>query len=135
MQQEFMTGHLDEFVSYMSPDIIDMMGGVDKVKEMIASGMTEMAKTIEKTSMGKVSDVVVDGGRMVALVPVETLYKYPDGKMIQKSYRIACSTNDGASWTFIDGQGRKDQEEYFRKKFPILTEHVQFPKCGNVRIE
>ena len=135
MQKEFMAGNLDAFVAYMHPDIIPIMGGVEKVKATVAPDLANMLKTIEGTDMGKVSDVLVDSGRYVAVVPVETLYKFPDSRLLQTTYRIACSRDDGGSWTFMDGQGRRDQEDFFRQKFPVLGKYVAFPKCTNKRVK
>jgi len=135
MQQAFMTGNLDAFFEYMHPDLIEGMGGKDKIKATMASGLSEMIRTIESTTMGKVSDVVVDGGRLVALIPVETLYNsFTDGKWIQTTYRIACSADNGESWTFMDGHGSRDLEDFFRQRFPILTKHIRFPKCKIRRV-
>ena len=93
-----------------------------------------MAKTIVKWSLGEISDVVDDGGRFVAFVPVETTYRYPTGGMLQKTYRIACSEDSGKTWTFMDGQGTKEQESFFKSKFPGLTKRFPFPQCSHVRL-
>ena len=130
MQRAFMEGKFDKFISYMHPDVVEMLGGPEKVKATIQPGHAEMVRTVAETSMGDVSEVVNDGGRLVAYIPVRTVYRYPKGGMILDAYRIACSTDGGASWTFIDAQGRKDQEDFFRKEFPVLTAQIRFPKVN-----
>ncbi len=131
MQKKATTGDLDGFMSYIHPDILAMAGGADKLRQKLAPEMSTMANCIEKTTLGEISEVVDDGGRLVAFVPFETLYRFPNGRMRQKAYRVACSVGGGKTWTFMDGQGSKDQEDYFKSKFPILTKKVPFPQCAN----
>lgn len=135
MQQELMNGNLEGFIKYVHPDIVTMMGGLDNLKATIGPGLPEMLKTVKKTTFGSVSEVIEDNGRLVAFMPVEMLYAFPEGKMIQMTYRIACSSDNGVSWTFLDGQGRKDQEDFFRQKFPVLTTTFPFPNCYNQRVQ
>jgi hypothetical protein len=132
MQEKFMAGDLDGFVSYIHPDVVEGMGGADRIKKVMAPTLSTMIESIDTTSIGEISDVIEDGDRLVAFVPVETSYKFPDGSVLQKSYRIACSADDGQTWTFLDGQGSKDQEDYFRSMFPVLTKQIPFPETGSI---
>lgn len=135
MQKEFAEGNLDAFVSYIYPDVLDKMGGAEKVKNKMAPDFQDIAKSIEKTSMGRDFEVLEDGGRLCAILPVETLYNSHDGKYLQKHYRVACSSDGGKSWTFIDGQGQKPQKEYLQNKFPILMKRIPLPQCGQARMK
>jgi hypothetical protein len=134
MQRKLMGGDLDGFISYMHPDLVATLGGVDKVRRKMAPGLPDMIKTIKKITLGEISEVVDDGGRFAAFVPVETGYRYPTGGLLQRTYRIACSADGGKTWTFMDGQGRKDQEAFFKTKFPVLTKKIPFPQCMSEKI-
>ncbi len=131
-QKEFMAGKLDAYVTYVHPDLIRMLGGKEAFKARIAPRLPEIIKTIEGTTMGKVSDVLVDSKRLVAIVPMEMRFKFPDGEVIETSYDIACSTDDGLTWTFMSGS--RQQEDFYKKEFPVLTKYVRFPKCTTERV-
>lgn len=134
MQKKAVSGDLNGFISYIHRDVIALAGGPDKLREKMAPELADLAKTIEKTSLGEISEVVDDGGRLVAFVPVETIYRFPIGGLLQKSYRIACSEDGGKTWSFMDGQGREDQEAFFKSKFPVLTKKFPFPRCVHENI-
>jgi NADPH:quinone reductase-like Zn-dependent oxidoreductase len=134
MQKEFLDGNLDAFFKYIDPDELKK-GSVEEAKKIMESGLQDVIKTIEKTSFGNDFEVIEDGGRLCAIIPMFTLYKFPDGKMMVNSYRVAFSNDKGKSWFFIDGIGKKDQEDYLREKFPILTKKIPFPACKNIRVE
>jgi hypothetical protein len=134
MQKKIMGADVDGFIAYMNPEIIAMAGGKEKLRANLAPSLPELAKTIESISLGEISEIVNDGGRWLAFVPLETVYRLPAGRFRQKTYRIACSTDGGKAWTFMDGQGKKEQEAFFRTKFPVLTKNVPFPKCGSEKL-
>jgi hypothetical protein len=134
MQKAFMRGDLDRYLPYVHPDIVAMAGGADALRGRMESGLAGLVQTIEDVSIGPVSDVVSDAGRLVAFVPVETTYRFSDGWLLQKAYRIACSQDGGETWVFMDGQGRADQEAFFRRTFPVLTRRIPFPPCSSTPI-
>jgi hypothetical protein len=134
MQQELLSENLDAFVAHTNPDVVKLMGGAGKMKETMQPGLKSMIKAIRKISLGKVSEIVDEGERLAAIVPVETRYSLPDGDILQITYRVAASEDGGKTWTFMDCQGQREQEALIRKMFPILSERVPFPPCGQKKL-
>ena len=135
MQEELIKGNLTAFMTYVHPDIINGVGGPDKMIEIMKPDLENMIKQIEKKTFGSVSEVISDNNQLVAFILVETIYNFPKGRFHQRSYMIACSVDEGKSWTFFDGSGNKEQENFFRKKFPILISKIPFPICENKKLE
>lgn len=131
MQQELMDGNLDAFIVHTNPDVVRLMGGPEKIKEAMQPGLQSLVKSIRKTTLGRISEVVDEGERLAAFVPVETEYAMPDGRvLLQSSYRVAASEDGGQTWTFLDCQGQSQQETLIRKMFPRLCQRIPFPPCG-----
>ena len=129
MQAALTNGDLDTFADYTHPDVISMIGGKARMKAMMAPTLSETVSSIEKSTIGTISDVVVDGRQLAAFVLVETVYRFSDGGVVRTSYRVACSTDEGASWTFMDSQGKRAQEDFIKERCPVLTSRIPFPDC------
>lgn len=121
------------FVPFVHREIVTMAGGPDKLRVQLEAGSATI-QTIESYAIGEITDVVYDGGRLTAFLAVETIYRYPTGRARQKAYRVACSENDGKSWTFLDYSGSQEQEAFIQGQFPTLTQKIPFPQCEHQRL-
>jgi hypothetical protein len=135
MQQKLLAGDLDGFIAYLDPVIVDGIGDTEKIKEVMAPGLAYTVETVQRITIGEVSEVCVDGERLVALFPITLYCRIGDDDLVQNGYRIACSRNRGESWTFMEGQGKKDQETFFKQTFPVFTKRVAFPECSVKTVE
>lgn len=120
------------FIPYVHPVVVMMAGGPEKLREQLEAGRAAI-QTIESYAFGEISDVVPDGGRLTAFLTVETIYRYPTVRARQKAYQIACSDDEGKSWTFLD-YSSKEQEAFLKGHFPTLTQKIPFPPCEHQRL-
>lgn len=130
MQKKLKNGDLDGFFAYLHPEIIRLAGGLEKLKNQLGPSLETLPQSLEKATIGDISEIVADQGGLSAFVPVETTFRFPNAKVTKKSYNIASSSDQGKTWKFLEGQGRKDQEKFFQSKFPVLTSKFPFPACS-----
>ena len=135
MQQKLLGSDLDGFLTYLDPEVLEKMGGAEKVKEAMSPGLAQMVDTVQEITIGEVSEVCEDGDRLVALFPVTLHCLIGDENLVQIAYRIACSRDGGKSWTFMESQGRQEQEDFFEQTFPIFAKRVSFPACSVKKVD
>lgn len=129
MQQLFVEGELDGYIDYMPVNFIEMAGGRTAIEELMQSDMANLGELIEAVSLGEVSEIVQEENVLAAFVPVETLYSFPNGQYLRRSYYVASSEDGGKTWKFLSSQGEPAQENFYRSQYPNLTKKLAFPKC------
>jgi hypothetical protein len=105
-------GDYPTFVQYTHPKIVAMVGGSDKMVEMIKSGMEAMkaqGMSIDTYKIEAPTGTIASGDDLTAIVPTLLQMSNKSQKITQKSYLLAISSDNGKHWTFVDGAGLNDE--------------------------
>jgi hypothetical protein len=104
--QAVMAEDYEKITDLTYPKVIEKFGGRD---EMIAE-TSKLMKSLEeqgyKFSSYKVSppkEIIAHAGNQFAVVPTVIEMTFPKGKIVAKSYLLSISSDNGKTWTFIDG--------------------------------
>ena len=90
------------------PKLIELIGGRDRMIEMLRQGTEDLKARGSKILGAAVSEpkeIVMAGDRQFAIVPEVVRVQGPEGTLRSNSFLIAVSENRGKTWTFIDGAG------------------------------
>jgi hypothetical protein len=97
-----------KLADFTFPKIVAGMGGREKMIEKLKAGVEEMKNagygfnTFHVDAPTAIADA---GNDIVAVVPQSLEMTVPGGKLTAKSYLIGLSSDQGQTWTFIDGAG------------------------------
>ncbi len=119
----------NEFCKYTYPKIVEMMGGKQKMIEVLENGVKEMQKegtAFLKVSFGVPSDVITTKNELQCTMPQTIEMKVPDGRLVSQSTLIAISTDKGLNWYFVDTSGK--DIETMKKTLPNLSAELVIPK-------
>jgi hypothetical protein len=106
-------GDYGKMADLTHPKIVKMMGGRDRIVATIQSGMEQMKAqkiSIVSYKVEAPAEVVGSGSDHAAVVPATLEMKGPGMKLKQKSYLLAISSDDGKSWSFVDGSDLDDEK-------------------------
>ncbi len=129
MGKFFLKKDFISFCKYTYPKIVEMMGGTNKMAEVIAKGSKEMlSKGTDFLSItfGEASKIITIGKELQCTVPQVIEMKVPNGRLITRSTLIAISIDNGKKWYFIDTSGKDIQT--MKKVLPNLSEELVIPQ-------
>lgn len=112
---------------YTLPLIVDMMGGKEKMVEILEQSEMEMKNqgiSFGSVTTGSPVDIKEINGKIYALVPQTVTIKVPEGTLIQESHLIAIS--DQGRWYFID-TSPLDNDETVAQVLPDLAGKMKIP--------
>jgi hypothetical protein len=110
------------------PKAIEVAGGREKMIELLAKGMKEMEAegvVVLSSSAAAPTQIVRASGSIYAVVPTTLKAKAQEGVFQTESAMIGISSDNGATWTFIDAGG-KDQKE-LRSILPDIVDKLNLP--------
>ncbi len=119
----------DSFCKYTYPKIVEMMGGKQKMIEVLENGVKEMQKegtAFLNVSFGVPSDVITTENELQCTIPQTIEMKVPDGRLVSQSTLVAISTDKGINWYFVDTSGK--DIETMKKTLPNLSAELVIPK-------
>ncbi|MCE2963494.1 MAG: hypothetical protein LW842_10010 [Sphingobacteriales bacterium] len=117
------------FSKYTYPKILEMMGGKQKMVEVLDKGLKEMQSegvAFLKVTFGEPSKIITIGNELQCTVPQTIEIKVPKGKLKANSTLIAISIDNGKNWYFIDTSGKDIQT--MKKRLPNLSEELVIPE-------
>ena len=97
--------------------------------ELIKTGMDELKKqgvSIVSYKIETPAAPIAAGDDLVTVVPTVLEMKQGAGKITQKSYLLAISSDKGGHWTFVDGAGL-DDEAKVKEVLPNLPKELKLP--------
>jgi hypothetical protein len=110
------------------PKIVKMMGGREKMVAKLESSAKEMKSSgyaIRTVTVDDPSEPVAAGPELYAVVPFELEMKAPGGKLLQKSFVIGVSADQGKSWAFVNGDV---DIKAVKQVLPNLPEELKRPE-------
>ena len=96
---------IDGYMSYMHPNVIKMGGGVDLVKESVNQQLTTYKKMnvdVVSITHGDPGPLVQAGSEIHCILSATTKLKQGEGEFDSVNNWLAVSSDQGASWTFVD---------------------------------
>lgn len=96
---------IDGYMNYMHPKVIEMGGGIDLVKGVVNEQLTTYQKmNVEVVSIthGDPGPVVQAGAELHCILSATTKLKQGEAEFDSVNNWLAVSSDEGASWTFID---------------------------------
>lgn len=129
MAASFMQQDFNSFANYNYPKVVEMMGGKEKMVEVLESGiksMQEQGSTFLNVTVGDPSDVITIGEELQCTVPQTTEMKVPDGRVVSESTLIAISSDKGANWYFFDTSGKDIAT--LKQTLPNLSDALVIPQ-------
>jgi hypothetical protein len=128
MGQLFISGDYKAFGQYTYPKVLQMMGGVDKVAEVltrITADMKAQGITFSKVTFDEPSKIIKHGNELQATILQHIELKLSKGRLVNTSALVAISTDKGSNWTFVD-TSKKDITT-LRKALPNLSPSITIP--------
>ena len=110
--EAFVTGDHEQFIGLIYPKLVEVLGGKEEMLSMLKSASDRMESQgvkILSQSADSVSEVVTAGDELHAVVTTKLELQVPGGRVSQKSFMIAVSSDEGASWTYLDGPQLSDE--------------------------
>ncbi|HEX8475132.1 MAG TPA: hypothetical protein VF666_13965 [Pyrinomonadaceae bacterium] len=102
----FLSGDFNKVLDSTYPRIIELGGGKAKLIASMEAGMKEirdLGLKIVSHTVGEPEKTVRAGTMLVAVVPTTLKMESTDTLFTQRSFWLAVSTDDGKTWTFLDG--------------------------------
>lgn len=129
MGKFFLEGDYASFVLYNNPAIIDMMGGKQKMAEILQEqimGMKDDSVSVINISFEKPMQFCTVNNIMQCTVGQILELQVPKGKMISKTTLIGVSKDNGKNWTFADVAGK--DPELIKKILPSVCASIIIPE-------
>ena len=121
-------GDFEAFANFTHPKLIEMFGGRQKFIDTIKKGDADMKA--QKTSITSFTvrapeGTTKGGADLFAVVPTTLAMMIRDSKIKQDGYLIAVSSDNGAHWTFVTGDGIERAK--LKEILPNLPEELKLP--------
>ena len=117
------TKDYEDFVKYMYPPLIELMGGKEKVINIFNQGLPE-GNTIERVKISYPSDTIIINNQIQCTLKEVIEMKVKGGKIIGTSTLIGISDDNGNSWHFIDANSKS--LETLKSNYPELSGRLIF---------
>jgi hypothetical protein len=110
------------------PKIVKMMGGREKMVAAMKLGTADMKSkgfSIRSVKVDDPSDPVAAGSDLFAVLPFVIEMTAPGGKILQKSFVIGVSSDEGKTWVFVNGDVDTKQ---VKQILPNLPDQLKRPE-------
>ncbi|QIE58203.1 hypothetical protein G5B37_01065 [Rasiella rasia] len=121
-------GDFETLADYTYPYIIELMGGRDTMISLTENATTQMKQQgidFKTVVLGKPAEIYKAGEELHCLVPQTIELTTPQGIIVNKSYLLAVSSNNGKRWYFIDATQLTD--ENVLDIFPNFNSNLKIP--------
>lgn len=121
-------GNYERVVDLTYPKVVELVGGREKMLELLRRGTEDMKSrgaAILGADISEPKDVATSGTMRFAIVPMNAKVKVPEGILRSKSFLLAVSSDEGKTWTFIDGGGLT--QEKLAQLFPDFPSELSLP--------
>ncbi len=128
MVKAYIAGDYNTFIHYMNPKIVEMAGGVDGLKNILAQTSRQMNKagvSIDGITLDSMSAILKTTATLQTTIQQHSAFKVPDGRTVATTTLIAMSSDNGLHWRFIDTHGKTIED--MRKVLPNLSPALSIP--------
>jgi len=129
MGQFLLKKDFNSFTKFTHPKIMEMMGGKQKMIEVMERGSKEMkaeGTDFLNVTFGKPSQIITEKNELQCTLPQTIEMKVPNGKLVYNSTLIAISIDKGRNWYFLDTSGKDIQS--MKNLIQNLSKELLIPK-------
>ncbi len=127
MGKAIQTENYDAFVNYNHPIMIQSYGGKERTKDLLNATLQELKKSgykVKSAALSQVHDVQFKQNNIQAIISQELTLDSMNMDKVQMQKMIAISDNNGASWSFINIDGKSREE--IKSVFPLINPNLKF---------
>jgi hypothetical protein len=125
----FTGGNYNRLVDLTYPRVVELLGGREKMIEALRHGTQDMksrGSEIVAADVAEPKEVFTAEDKRFAVVPMTLHIKVPQGLLRLNGFLLAVSTDQGKTWTFIDGAGLT--REKLLQVFPDFPSELTVPE-------
>jgi len=129
MGQLLLKKDFKSFAKFTYPKIVEMMGGEQKMIEVMEKGSKEMESegtSFLNVTIGEPTKIITMENELQCMLQQTIEMKVPNGRLITKSTLIAISTDNGKNWYFVDTSGKDIQA--MKEALPNLSGELIIPE-------
>jgi hypothetical protein len=111
MADAMLKSDFDRFIDYTFPKVVQLFGGKEKMAKFLKNGVVNMHEhgyQYLSCEVGKPEEIRKVDNYSFTIIPETIKMRTEKGTLVQESYFLGISTDDGNNWKFIDGAGIKD---------------------------
>jgi hypothetical protein len=130
MSDAFIKADYEVMIDKTYPPLIDLIGGREKYLEMLQSMEAQMAARelkIVSIELGTPGPVVSHDDLAYVVLPSVREMSIPAGKLISDTYFLGISSDQGVTWTFLEGSGMAN-EPLRQRLLPNLPAELKLPE-------
>jgi len=109
------------FVKYIYPHLLEVMGGKEKVINIFNQGLPN-GNTIKSVKVSYPSDTIMINNQIQCTVNEEITMNVKGGKLIVTSTLIGLSNDQGKTWYFLDANSKS--QGMLKRGFPELSNRL-----------
>ena len=128
MGEAVLASDYETLADYTYPVLLELMGGRANMIKVAENAMKQIQNQGYKLSdfeFGRPEKIFQAGDELHCLLPQTLKIKSLDGTIINKSYLIAVSLNQGDSWYFVDTADLTNENVY--ELFPNFNTKLSIP--------
>jgi hypothetical protein len=122
------SGNFAKVVDLTYPKVVQMVGGREKMIDLLKAGTQEMlahGSAITAVVVGTPSEFRTVGKEVFVVVPSSITLSVPGGKLTQKSFTVGVSSDAGRTWFFVDANNLGGEK--IKMVFPTFPATLQLP--------
>ncbi|SMP73139.1 hypothetical protein SAMN06265222_11631 [Neorhodopirellula lusitana] len=127
-----MKNNVSTIIAMTYPPMVKLAGGSPKYESITRDALKAMQAKgikIDAYNVSGVRQIVEENGKHFAIVDTSLSLTSPGGMLTTSGYLLGISTDGGRSWTYLDGNGVKD-EKLRARVLPDLPRSLVLPANG-----
>ena len=131
MANSTINDNYDILIKFTYPKLVDLMGGSEKMKDIIAKateGLKAKGMIIDNYKIGDVGKIFVAGKELHCIISDEISMKTNDGHLLINSNLLAVSMDKGENWYFMDCNMGKER---LLQLLPAFNDNLIIPAKQN----
>jgi hypothetical protein len=126
-------GDMDSILKATPPEVITLMGGEVKTRQMLKAavqGMQASGAKLESVTFPESPTFLKTDLHQFAVVPTKNIIIFNESRFESLHFQIGIKNTGATNWTFIDGE----QASNVNKIFPDFPANFQFPPISTKKI-
>jgi len=116
------------------PRQVELMGGPEGMAKILSRALKAEGTEVLSTVAGEPEEVTRVGPQLFAIVPTTLRMKSPRGTLMGDGFLIGVSDDGGATWTFVDGSGGRNEAK-IKTLLPAAAGKLRLPELGPLVLE
>ncbi len=123
----------EKLVDYTHPKAVNTVGGRKPfifLTKMTMKRLKDDGIEFKSFKLGEMTKPIKEGENLFSIVSKDVVLTIPGGKLLATSYMVGISSDDGKTWTFVDGNGLEDPKARPRllPKYPAELKFPEIPE-------